>query len=130
MAARTSSATRPAAAALDRSADFSRQQVNVVAESGSTLLRGMDAMRKIQEQAVQQVMRRHAEAASKLGATPQPGDVLALQAQLLQQDMADTIRCWQELVGEAIEIQTELLGCSARLLNTEDVFAAARFVHA
>ncbi|MCG2594391.1 phasin family protein [Ramlibacter sp. XY19] len=135
MASRNATATRtPAGTAtptpVNRLAELGQQQMAVFTDSSAALLRGFEAMRKIQDQTSQQILRRHA-ATPQAGKGATPGfDVMAAQAALLQQDLADTVRCWQDLVGEAIEIHTELLGCSARLVNTEDVFAAARFVHA
>jgi hypothetical protein len=128
------SAAAPAAAVptnpdWNRASDFSRQQLTAATEGGAVLYRGLEAMRKIQEQATRETLRRHAEAAGKLRATAAPGDLLALQSALLLSDIEDATRCWQQLLGEALEINSELLGCATRMIDTEDVFAAARLLH-
>ena len=109
--------------------DLSRQQLAAATETGAVLYRGFEAMRKIQEQAAREALRRHAEAAGKLRATAGPADLLALQAGLLVADLGDATRCWQQLMGEALEINSELLGCATRMIDTEDLFAAARLLH-
>ena len=109
--------------------DLVRQQLAVATEGGAVLYRGFEAMRRIQEQAARQALRRHAEAAGKLRASARPADVLALQSELLKADIEDATRCWQQLLGEAFEINSELLGCATRLVDTEGVFAAARLLH-
>ena len=102
-----------------------------VATAGSAaVVRGLEAMRRIQEQAAQQALERHAQAAQKMDASAPPAALLAVQAELLRTDFSDATRCWQQLMGEAMEMNNELLGCAARMVNTEDVFAAARLLRA
>lgn len=105
------------------------QQQQAAAEGGAVLYRGFEAMRKIQEQATLQTLRRHVDAAARLRGQARPADLLALQADLLRGDIEEATRCWQQLVGEALEINSELLGCTTRLIDTEDVFAAVRLLH-
>lgn len=116
-------------AAWNWGAQFAQQQLAVGEEGAATLVRGFESMRRIQAQATQQAVQRHAAANGKLGASPRPGEALAVQTELLRADLEDAARCWQQLVGEALEMGNELLACSARLVSTEDVFAAAHLFH-
>lgn len=123
-------ASPPAAAAgWDRASDFTRQQIAAATEGGAVLYRGFEALRKIQEQATRETLRRHTDAAGRLRGNARPADLLALQTELLRADIEDATRCWQQLLGEALEINSELLGCATRMIDTEDVFAAARLLH-
>lgn len=108
---------------------FAQQQFAVGTEGAATLVRGLEAMRKIQALATQKAVQRHTAATSKLGESPRPGDALAVQSELLRADLEDAARCWQQLVGEALEVGNELLACSTRMVSTEDVFAAAHLFH-
>ncbi|MEJ5990146.1 phasin family protein [Ramlibacter sp. PS3R-8] len=124
--------TTPAAAtpaAWNWGTQLAQQQFAVGTEGTATLVRGFEAMRRIQAQATQQVVQRHAAANGQLGASPRPEDALAVQTELLRADLEDAARCWQQLLGEAVEVGNELLACSTRMINTEDVFAAAKLLH-
>jgi hypothetical protein len=126
-------ASAPAASASplawNWAAELALQQFAAGTEGGALLYRGCEAMRRIQEQAVQQALHRHAAATRDLGAAPRPADALALQSELLRGDMEDAARCWQQLVGQAMEVGNELAACATRLVNTDDAFAVARLFH-
>lgn len=116
-------------AAANRATDFSRQQLAVATEGARALFRGFEAMRKIQEQAAQEASQRHAAVGERLRGC-QPADLLAMQAELMRHEVEGVTRYWQQLTAAAVEMNTELLGCAAHLVNTEDVFAATRpFIH-
>jgi len=130
----------PAAAAADSMAtvpalpwswavDFSRQQFAVATEGASTVFRGLEAMRKLQEQAANEAAARRAAAVEKLGAHAEPAALLMLQGELLRGDLESATRYWQELAATAFEINSELFGCATRLVDTDDAFAAARLLH-
>ena len=121
----TASSVAPA-----RADDLGGQQFAVALESGAVLLRGLQAMRDIQLHAARHATDRHAAAAGRLRALSPPNERLAVQTELLRGNVEDATRCWQQLVGEAMEIQGELLACATRLVNTEDAFAAVRLLRA
>jgi hypothetical protein len=116
-------------AASSRGAELAQQPFAAGGEAAALLLRGFETMRKIQEQASQQTLARHAAAVRSLGASAHPVEAFAVQSELLRGDLQDAARCWQNLFGEAVEVGNELMACSARLVNTDDVFAAARLFH-
>jgi hypothetical protein len=109
--------------------EFGRQQMAVAAEGASTMARGFEAMRRVQEQITQHAAERHAEAAEKLRGRSAPSDLIAAQSQLLRDDLEDATRYWQQLAAAAFEMNSQLLGCATHLVDTDDVFAAARFLH-
>jgi hypothetical protein len=109
--------------------DFGRQQMAVAAEGASTVYRGIEAMRKVQEQTAHHAAERHAAVVEKLRAQCQPAELVALHTQLLRDDFEDATRYWQQLAAAAFEMNSELLGCATHLVDTDDVFAAARLLH-
>lgn len=121
-----SGATEPAAAYW-RWAD----QVAVAAEAASAVWSGLRAMRSIHEEALRDALRRQADATRKLGAAPTADDWMAWQAELLRDEFEAATRYWQQVAGAALEMNSELLGCGAHLVDTEDAFApfSPRFLH-
>jgi hypothetical protein len=106
--------------------DLAHQQFAVGAEGGALLVRGLEAMRRIQEQATQQAAQRYTDASRRLASAPRPVDALAVQSELLRGDIEEAALCWQQMMGEAFEVSNELMACATRLVSTDDVFAAAR----
>ena len=104
--------------------EWATQQFAVAGESAAVLFRGLESMRRIQAQAMQQVAERRTASAGRLrdGAAP---DLLALQAGLLRQDLENATQCWQQLATTAAETCAELWANSMHLVNTEDAFGAA-----
>lgn len=109
--------------------DFGRQQVAVAVEGASTMYRGFEAMRRVQEQIAHHAAERHAEAAEQLRARKAPADLIATQSQLLRDDLEDATRYWQQLTAAAFEMNSQLLGCATHLVDTDGAFAAARLFH-
>jgi hypothetical protein len=111
--------------------DWNRQQVAVASEGASTLFRGFEAMRRVQEQAAHAAAERHAAVAEKLRQPAAPADVALAQVELLRDDIACAARYWQDLAAAMLEMNSQLLNCAAQLVDTEDVMAAtsARFLH-
>lgn len=111
--------------------ELARQQMAVAAEGATTLFRGFEAMRGIQEQAAREASEHHANVAGKLRKPCSATEMMAWQTELLRQDFDAATRYWMELAGAAMEMGTELIACSTRLVDTEDFFAptAARVLH-
>jgi len=109
-------------------ADFGRQQVDVATEGAGVLFRGFEAMRKIQEQAAHQAGVRHRAAAEKLRKGCAPAQMLEIQSELLRFDVEAASRDWQQLGAAAMEMQTELLGCTAHLADSDAVLETASAV--
>jgi class 3 adenylate cyclase len=121
---------RTAPAPWNWAAELGQQQMTVAAEGATALFRGFEAMRKIQERAAHEASRHHGAVAERLRGRCQPTDLLAIQSELMRCDVEGATRYWQQLMAAAVEMNTELLGCAAHLVNTEDVFAATGpFIH-
>ncbi|HEX7890284.1 MAG TPA: phasin family protein [Ramlibacter sp.] len=125
------SAQQPAASAPsanDWATDFTRQQMLVASESACALFRGFQAIRGIQEQAAQHAAERHAEGIERLRRAGNALDLMSVQGELMRSDLESATQYWQQLAGAALEMNTELVGCTAHLVGTEDLFGATRFL--
>ncbi len=133
---RKSAKAAPAAAAregpapLNFIADVSRQQMSVCSEASNAMMRGFNAMRQLQEQAVHDATERHATVARKLQTTSQPVEFAAIQAASIRDDLESATQYWQQLAATALEMQTEVMGCASHLLDSETALEAASAVEA
>ena len=111
--------------------DWNRQQVAAASEGVRTVYRGLEAMRRIQEEAARAVAERHSAAALKLRAQDGAAGLAALQGELLREDLAGAAKYWQDLAGAMLEMNSELLNCATQMVDAEDLFAATspRFLH-
>jgi hypothetical protein len=118
-------------AAWDWLAEWNRQQMAFAQAGASTVCRGIDSMRRIQEETTRAAAERHAAIAEKLRRPSEPLDLALIQGELLRDDLSIAAKYWQDLAGAALEMNSELLDCATRLVDTEDVFAATgpRFLH-
>jgi hypothetical protein len=99
--------------------DLSRQQLSVAADASCAMLRGFEAMRKIQQQAAHNASARHKAVAQRLHGTCQPADLMAIQAGLLREDLESASQYWQQLAATVLEMQTEMMGCTSHLVDSE-----------
>lgn len=106
-------------------ADLGRQQMQVTTESAGAMARGFEAIRKVQEQAGQRAMARHAAALGKLQQAKDPLQFLAAQSEMFGLDAREAALYWQELAGAALEMQTEMLGCCTHLVDSESMLHAS-----
>jgi hypothetical protein len=138
MATRTSRSLAPAKAQnmearapADWMGEWSRQQMAVASEGASTVYRGFETLRRIQEQAAHAAAERHAAAAQKLRKPESGIDLAFVQGELLRDDVTAAAKYWQDLASAVIEMNSELMSCASKLVDTEDLMAAtsARFLH-
>jgi len=113
-----------ASAPWDFFADFSRQQMSVAADASSAMLRGFEAMRKVQQHAAATAAQRHEAVAQRLHGACAPADLMAIQSELLAGDFKGATQYWQELAGAAMEMQTEIMGCTSHLVDSEAALEA------
>jgi len=123
-AAPANDALANAAAPWNFFADFSRQQMSVAADASCALFRGFEAMRKVQQQAAHTAAQRHEAVAQRLHAGCAPADLMAIQSELIAGDFKGATQYWQELAGAAMEMQTEIMGCTSHLVDSEAAIEA------
>jgi hypothetical protein len=108
-------------------ADLGRQQMSVANDASCAMFRGFEAIRKIQEEAAHHASVRHEAAAQKLHGSCQPTELIAIQAGLLREDIESATQYWQQLAATAMEMQTQMMGCTSHLLDSD---TALESVHA
>jgi len=128
MSATQRAAQRPPG--FDFLADFQREQLAMMMEASSAMLRGFEAMRTIQQQTARQSSVRHQAAARQLRETSAPVDLMTIPFGLLQDDLQSAARYWEEIASAALEAQSEVMGCATHLFNTDTVLESASAVHA
>ena len=109
---------------------FGREQLAMAMDASSAMFRGFEAMRTIQQEAARQASARHEAAAARMRQTSAPDELMAIPFGLLQDDLLSAVRYWQELAANALETQTELMGCASHLCNADTALEAASTVHA
>lgn len=107
-------------------ADLGRQQFAFATWGVTALLRGSEAMRTIQQHAAHQACAAHEAAWHKLQQPSQPGDLLAIQSDLLRQDMQGAMTYWPRLATEMLKTQMSLMA-SASASTLPDVPAGLAF---
>lgn len=110
--------------------DPAAQQMTVAVESAGVMMRGLEAMRKINDRAVQDALLRYTDAARKLSASHQPMELFAIPSAMMRSEFECATSYWQELSGAAMEMQAELLGCSTHLIDSDALLQAASVVKA
>jgi hypothetical protein len=106
-------------APLNLLTDLGRRQFSLATESMGALLRGSEAMRKIQQQTAHQASLHQEAAAQKLHEPCEPADLLAIQSDLLRLNLQGATQYWQQLTANALKTQVEMMGCASRLLDAE-----------
>jgi phasin protein len=99
--------------------DLGRQQLSVAADASCAMLRGFEAMRRIQQQTAHDASARHEAVAQRLHGACQPADLITIQAGLLRDDLESASQYWQQLTATVLEMQTEMMGCTTHLLDSE-----------
>jgi len=101
-------------------ADMSRQQLAAATESASAIYRGSENLRRIQQETAHEASVRHGEAAEKLFGHCQPSELLAIQSELLRDDLQSAGQYWQQLAVAAMQTQKEMMTGMSRMLNAEN----------
>jgi hypothetical protein len=112
-------------------AAWNRQQMALANEGAYTVYRGIETLRRIQEETTRAAAERHAAVAEKLRHPNEPLDLALIQGELLREDLSIAARYWQDVTDAALEMNSELLNCATHLVDTEEVLAGAgpRFLH-
>lgn len=105
-------ATAPAEAAtapfLDLWGDLPRQQLAVCTESMCAVLHGFENMRRVQADAAHRALQRHESASTRLSGGCNADQLASIQLELVQHDLQEMGRYWQELGHAAMEMNQRL----------------------
>ena len=129
-ARKTPPAARPQAVTTPALNETERQQMAVATESAVAMRRGFEAMRKINDRALQAALSRFTAAAEKLRAPSEPMELFSVSAELMRLQIEGTASYWQDLSAAALEMQAQLLGCSSHLVESDALLQAASAMEA
>lgn len=124
--ASTSSASSPAAETSvpevtpwSQLADLHRQQLAWLAECASALFRGVEAMRKTQQEAARLASDHHATAAQKLRAAEQPDHWLELISAPVCVDMEGCGKYWSQMASTSVQTHSEIIQSIYQVFDSE-----------
>ena len=99
--------------------DIARQQFALASEITSTLYRGRENLRRIQQETAHEASVRHGDAAAKLFGQSEPSDLLLIQSELLGGDLQSAGQYWQQLATAAMQTQGEVMASMTRMFDSE-----------
>ena len=105
-------------------AEFQRQQIALATECASALFRGIESIRKTQQEAAHQASAHHASTTQKLRSTEQAEDWLALMSAPLCIDMEGAEKYWKQLAAASVQVQTEMMSSLHQIFDNEGNFSA------
>ncbi len=101
--------------------DLSRQQFSLVADSACAMFKGVEAMRKIQQEAAHQASQQYELAAQKIRNASASADFLTIASELMRFDMQEATRYWQQLAAAALEAQVEMTSTTGKLIEPTSI---------
>lgn len=123
--AAASAAAEGSGTVLHAMSDLPRQQLAVVTETACALFKGFEAIRKIQEEAAHAALRRYSAALEQLNGPCDPADLIRVQGDLLRFDTEHAVQYWQQLGAAAMEMEAEMAGSMAHLVNSDGLLSTA-----
>jgi hypothetical protein len=104
-------------APLGMLADLPRQQMALMTQSASALLRASESVRKVQQQAAHRASAQHQEIAERLRAPCDFNELLTIQSELLRFNIQEATQYWQQIVTAALKAQADLVGTAGQALD-------------
>src|SRR4051794_30556769 len=98
-------------------ADLPRQQMALITQSASALLRASESVRKVQQQAAHRASAQHQEVAERLRAPCDFGELMAIQTDLLRFNVQEAAQYWQQIATAAFKAQADLVGTAGQALE-------------
>jgi hypothetical protein len=118
---RSSSSTESSDAAsftsLGLLADLPRQQMALMTQSATALLRASESVRKVQQQTAHRATAQHQEIAERLRAPCDFNELLTIQSELLRFNIQEATQYWQQIVTAALKAQADLVGTAGQALD-------------
>ena len=108
--------TPDAFAPLNWLADLPRRQLTFALRSASTVFRGSEAIRGIQQQAAHRALSQHEAALERLRASRDVGEMMAVQTELIRFNLHEATQYWQQLASTAFKAQVDLVGSTSEVL--------------
>jgi Phasin protein len=114
----SSEATTPASTPpLGLLADLPRQQMALITQSASALMRASESVRKVQQQAAHRASAQHQQVAERLRGPCDFNELMAIQSELLRFNMQEAAQYWQQIATAAFRAQADLVGTAGQALE-------------
>jgi hypothetical protein len=97
--------------------DLPRQQMALIAQSASALLRASESVRKVQQQTAHRAFTQHQELAERLRAPCDFNELIAMQGELLRFNLQEAAQYWQQIFTAGLKAQAELVGTAGQALD-------------
>jgi len=97
--------------------DLPRQQLALMAQSASALMRASESVRKVQQQAAQRATVQHQEVAERLRQPCDFNELMAIQSELLRFNFQEAAQYWQQIATAAMKAQADLVGTAGQVLE-------------
>src|SRR5512133_1063866 len=97
--------------------ELPRRQLAMLSQSASTLYRGSETLRQIQQQAAQRASLQHQQAAEKLRDSRDFGEVMAIQTELLRFNLQESASYWQQMATAVLKLQSEMMSGAGQMLS-------------
>jgi hypothetical protein len=98
-------------------ADLPRQQMALMTQSASALLRASESVRKVQQQAAHRASAQHQEIAERLRAPCDFNELMSIQGELLRFNIQEATQYWQQIVTATLKAQADLVGTAGQALD-------------
>lgn len=105
--------------------EWQRHQMALLAGGTCAVLRGFEALRRIQLNTAHHALQQHEAALAKLRGPCTSTELLALQGNLLRFDTQGAALYWQQMGAVALEMQRQLLGAMGHGADTDGEDATA-----
>lgn len=105
-------------APLSAMADLPRRQLALMTESATAVLRGSEALRKLQQESAHRALAQHEEAAERLRGQVDFNELLTIQAELLRFNLQEAAQYWQQLTTTALKMQAEMVSSAGEVLDS------------
>ena len=97
--------------------DLPRQQMALMTQSASALLRASESVRKVQQQAAHRASAQHQEVAERLREPCDFNELMAIQTELLRFNLQEAAQYWQQITTAAMKAQADLVGSAGQVLD-------------
>lgn len=99
---------------------WQRQQLTLATECASVMFRGVESMRRVQQEAAHQMSAQHAAITEQLRSAEQLADLLPLLSTPMRIDMESVEQYWKQLAGATLQAQVEMMNSVCQMFSSEN----------
>ena len=99
--------------------ELGRGPLVMMAKGISAMCQGSAALRGIQQNAAHEASAHHAVMAQKLSEPCAPGDLMAMQTELLRHNVQSASKYWQQLAAQMVQTQVAMVRSVGEIFNSD-----------